>query len=90
MPAANLVRNVGCDSFTHHDRERSHTWSAAPRPAGITFPLRHPAALAPDASFDDSLWRVALSWRHFFSSFLPLPLKQRLKAHFCPTAEAAP
>lgn len=84
IPATNLVRNVGCDSCSHHDRQHLHTWSAAPRPAGLAFPLRHPDSLAPDRAFDEALWRVALAWRHYFSSMLPFSLKQRLKALFPP------
>lgn len=79
VPAANLVRNVGCDRHSNHDRDASHTFAAKNELKGIGFPLRHPSYVSPDYAFDAALMKKAMTFRHYLSSLLPLRLKQLLK-----------
>jgi hypothetical protein len=79
VPADNLVRNVGCDRHSTHDREPGHSPKAARETAGLTFPLRHPVQVCPDPGFDEALLDKAISLRNYLSSMVPYWLKQRLK-----------
>lgn len=83
VPARSLVDNVGNDAESTHDREAGHTLAALEAGGGaarLAFPLRHPEVLAPDAALDEALLRRSIRPRDLLSSWLPWPLKRRLKA----------
>ena len=87
VPSVNLVRNVGCDSCSHHDRDATHTFAAENKLEGIAFPLQHPAEPGPDHAYDAALLREAITWRHFLSSRIPAPIKQLLKTMIRPALD---
>lgn len=79
VPTVNLVRNVGCDQHSNHDRDASHRFVVHNDLKGMDFPLRHPSSVNPDHAFDDALLRKAMSLRHYFSSMIPDRIKRLLK-----------
>jgi hypothetical protein len=79
VPAHNLVRNVGCDSCSNHDRDKTHSFSMDPKLAGIPFPLRHPTQINANHEFDEALLDTAITTRHYLSSLLPRSIKQYVK-----------
>jgi hypothetical protein len=84
VPSVNLVRNVGCDSCSHHDRDATHTFAVENKLEGIAFPLQHPAEPGPDRAYDAALLREAITVRHCLSSLIPAPMKQLLKKRLRP------
>jgi len=82
VPVNSLVRNVGCDRHSTHDRQAAHRPDAPGQPLGLAFPLRHPKHVHPDRDFDEALLGRAISVRNYASSLVPHHLKQRLKSLF--------
>jgi hypothetical protein len=79
VPARNLVRNVGFDEHSTHDREPGHSPRASHDAAAPVFPLRHPEQIRPDDLFDAAVLGRAVSMRNYLSSLVPFRLKQRLR-----------
>lgn len=79
VPATSLVRNVGCDGRSTHDRLAAHRPDAPAGQLGIFFPLRHPKHIHPDGDFDEALLGRAISARNYASSLVPHHIKLRLK-----------
>ena len=89
VPAVNLVRNVGCDQHSNHDRDASHRFVVPNNLKGMDFPLRHANSVSPDHNFDEALLRKAMSPRHYISSMIPGGMKRRLKRFIGPGKEVS-
>ena len=58
IPRVNLVRNIGFDSFGTNTVERDFAGHAMHEPGVLTFPLREPATMEPDAAMDDRVFET--------------------------------
>jgi GT2 family glycosyltransferase len=56
VPRVNLVRNIGFDEFATHTVERDFADLTMHRAHNMTFPLRPPTALEPDANLDEGVF----------------------------------
>lgn len=74
-PAVNLVSNIGNDAKATHTSLGNITLEAYP----LSFPLKHPKYVLPDAKFDEGFYRNANSFRIRILRMIPQGFKKFIK-----------